>query len=63
MPSSRLRVAVLVGLVLVATSGGCRNVAPLPAEALSDLASLDDFRTAFNADRDRARLLVLLAPT
>ena len=63
MRANRLRLAILVTAVAIAASGGCRKVTPLPATALSDLASLDDFRAAFNAERDRARLLVLLSPT
>jgi hypothetical protein len=59
----RLRAAILVSLVAALAFGGCRNVTPLPATALSDVASLDDFRASFNAGRDRARLLVLLSPT
>jgi len=59
----RLRAAILVPLLAVLAFGSCRKVTPLPATALSDLASLDDFRAAFNAGRDRARLLVLLSPT
>ena len=53
--------APLALLVLLASS--CRQVAPLPAEALTDLATLEQFRATFNADVQRARLLVLLSPT
>lgn len=47
--------------LLIASS--CRQVAPLPADALTDLASLDQFRAAFNAETRRPHLLVLLSPT
>ncbi len=58
------RIYVAVLLTLAATViGGCRRVTPLPPTALTDLSSLDQFRAGFNAERDRARLLVLLAPT
>jgi len=55
--------ALLAGVLGVVAAGGCRRVTPLAATALSDLASLDQFRATFNAERDRARLLVLLSPT
>ena len=58
----RFHVAILLTLTL-AVIGGCRRVTPLPPTALTDLTSLDQFRAGFNAERDRARLLVLLAPT
>ena len=41
----------------------CRQVAPLPAEALVDVATLDQFRETFNAHVDKARLLCCSAPT
>jgi hypothetical protein len=59
--------AFLVPLTLLAPlalfASSCRQVAPLPAEALTDLASLDEFRASFNAQVHRPRLLVLLSPT
>jgi hypothetical protein len=55
------RLLPLALLVLLAAS--CRQVTPLPADALTDLATLDQFRTTFNADSHRPRLLVLLSPT
>lgn len=55
------RLARLALLALFAVS--CRQVAPLPADALTDLASLDQFRAAFNAESRRPHLLVLLSPT
>jgi len=57
----RVLLAPLALLVLLASS--CRQVPPLPAEALTDLATLDQFRETFNADAARPRLLVLLSPT
>lgn len=53
--------ALLALLALPASS--CRQVTPLPAEALTDLATLDQFRASFNAEANRPRLLVLLSPT
>ena len=50
-------------LALLASAAACRQVTPLPADALMELASLDQFRQAFNAEAHRARLLVLLSPT
>jgi hypothetical protein len=49
--------------LLLALVAACRQVEPLPAEALRDLESLDHFKQAFNAAADRHRLLVLVAPT
>jgi len=56
-----LTLALLAPLALFASSS--RQVAPLPAEALTDLATLDQFRATFNAEAHRPRLLVLLSPT
>lgn len=50
-------------LVVALAAGSCRQVTPLPADALHDIQSLDQFREAFNRDVHRPRLLVLLAPT
>jgi hypothetical protein len=50
-------------LTLLGSAAACRQVTPLPADALTELASLDQFRQAFNAEAHRARLLVLLSPT
>jgi hypothetical protein len=58
-----LPLPALALLALVVSATTCRQVAPLPADALTELASLDQFRAVFNADAHRARLLVLLAPT
>ena len=58
------RVSRLLPLtLLVLLTASCRQVTPLPADALTDLATLDQFRAAFNAESDRPRLLVLLSPT
>jgi hypothetical protein len=54
------RVAFVVALLVVAA---CRQVTPLPAEALEDLHSLDALRVWFNGASDKPRLLVLLSPT
>jgi len=35
----------------------------LPAEALTDITTLDEFRATFNTEANRPRLLVLVAPT
>ena len=59
---ARVVVSALVAWTMLA-SAGCRSVTPLPPEALRDLASLDQFRAAFNRDVRRPRLLVLLSPT
>jgi hypothetical protein len=58
----RIPAALLLTMALTVI-GGCRGVTPLPPTALTDLSSLDQFRADFNAERDRARLLVLVAPT
>ena len=63
MRARQILAVVLAGVLGVVAGGGCRRVTPLPPTALSDVASLDEFRATFNAERDRARLLVLLAPT
>jgi len=55
------RLALLALLALQASS--CRHVTPLPAEALTDITTLDQFRATFNAEANRHRLLVLLSPT
>jgi hypothetical protein len=47
--------------ILFVTS--CRQVAPLPESALRDLASIDQFRAAFNADVAQPRLVVIVSPT
>jgi hypothetical protein len=52
--------SLIAGLVLLVA---CRQVPPLPETALRDLTSIDQFRAAFNADVDRARLLVIASPT
>ena len=62
----RPRTSPLAPIVLLALLGlvsSCRRVAPLPAEALTDLHSLEQFRAAFDAASDKPRLLVLLSPT
>jgi hypothetical protein len=55
----------VVGALLLASVLGasCRQGPALPASALHDLASLDQFRVAFNAEASRPRLIVVLAPT
>lgn len=56
--------APLASLALLALLvSSCRQVTPLPAEALTDITTLDEFRAAFNAAANRPRLVVLLAPT
>ena len=59
----RARLALALSTVLAWSGLSCRQVDPLPAEALVDVATLDQFRETFNAQVDKARLLVLLAPT
>jgi hypothetical protein len=60
---NRARIPALVGLIVCLVLVACRQVPPLPESALHDLTSLDQFRQAFNADADRARLLVIISPT
>jgi hypothetical protein len=56
--------ALLAPLALLALLGSsCRQVTPLPAEALTDITTLDQFRATFNAEANRHRLLMLLSPT
>jgi hypothetical protein len=57
--ASRLLLFVLIAVV----AASCRQVTPLPAEALTDLATLDQFRATFNAESHKPRLVVLLSPT
>lgn len=56
---------VLLTFLAVAAlaASSCRQVPPLPASALVEVTTLDQFRTTFNAEVHRARLLVLLSPT
>ena len=62
--AARLRLLALLSLLaLVALPASCRQVTPLPAEALTDITTLDEFRAMFNAEASRHRLLVLLSPT
>lgn len=64
MRNAAARLATLALLALLALlASSCRQVTPLPAEALVDVATLDQFRETFNAQVDKARLLVLVAPT
>jgi hypothetical protein len=56
-----LPLALLALLALPVSS--CRQVTPLPAEALTDITTLDQFRATFNAEVSRHRLLLLLSPT
>ncbi len=54
----------LVPLALLALlASSCRQVTPLPPDALVDMPTLDQFRATFNAEAHRPRLLVLLSPT
>jgi hypothetical protein len=55
----------LLGVLLLACAiaASCRPTPALPASALHDIGSLDQFRVAFNADMNRSRLVVVLAPT
>ena len=57
----QVRLAALVAALLLAAA--CRQVAPLPPEALEDLESLEELRVWFNGASDRPRLLLLLSPT
>lgn len=59
--SSLVSLAFFAVITIAASS--CRQVPPLPASALVDVTTLDQFRTTFNAEVHRARLLVLLSPT
>ena len=55
-----MKVAAIVGLVAACSSGD----KPQPAPALVDLsASLDAFRTEFDAHAQEAHFLTLLSPT
>ena len=53
----------VVAIVVALAGAGCRQVTPLPADALQDIQSLEQFHAAFNGDVNRPRLLVLLSPT
>jgi hypothetical protein len=58
-----------VTVAAIVLLGGALSTAPVVAQrtsatpALSDLASVQELRTLFNADRSRARLVLLLSPT
>ena len=63
--AARLRLLALLSLLalLALPASSCRQVTPLPPEALTDITTLDQFRATFNAEANRHRLLVLLSPT
>ena len=63
--AARLRLGAILSLLalLALPASSCRQVTPLPAEALTDITTLDQFRAMFNAEASRHRLLVLLSPT
>ena len=63
MRRCRRSAALAVFALAVLAASSCRQVSPLPADALTDVASLDQFRAAFNAETRRPHLLVLLSPT
>ena len=53
-----------LGVLLIASAiASCGRTPSLPASALHDIRSLDQFRAAFNADVSRPRLVVVLSPT
>jgi hypothetical protein len=55
--------ACVIAVVVALAGPGCRQVTPLPADALQDIQSLEQFHAAFNGEVNRPRLLVLLSPT
>ena len=59
----RSPLVLLAFLAVITLASSCRQVPPLPASALLDVETLDQFRTTFNAEVHRPRLLVLLSPT
>ena len=52
-----------LAFALAGLSLACNAVAAPPAQELRDLQSVDELRAAFNADRGRPRLVLLLSPT
>jgi hypothetical protein len=54
--------ALLIGLYQLSVAGVTRSQAPaLPA--LRDLSSIAQLQAAFDADREKVRVLLLLSPT
>jgi len=61
---SRAGIWRALGVLLIASAiASCGRTPSLPASALHDVGSLDQFRAAFNADVNRPRLVVVLSPT
>jgi hypothetical protein len=64
-----MRIAPLITVVLSVVLAGCTSTGGgdrkggEPTERLSNLTSVDELRTQFNADRGEPRLLLLLSPT
>jgi hypothetical protein len=61
-PRAYIRRALGV-LLIAAAIASCGRSPSLPASALHDVGSLDQFRAAFNADVNRPRLIIVLSPT
>ncbi|HXE74870.1 MAG TPA: hypothetical protein VNN18_04430 [Candidatus Xenobia bacterium] len=59
----RLFVALLAVAALSAHAPIISAPPPYASNRLHELSSLEQFRDAFNADRDRPRILLLLSPT
>ncbi|MGH9970431.1 MAG: hypothetical protein ACREBG_21940 [Pyrinomonadaceae bacterium] len=54
---------LLVATLFAAAIGLGLFAAPRPAAPLTDLRSLEDFRSRFNQDQGKPRLILLLSPT
>jgi hypothetical protein len=60
----RKELTILIALVLLTSALPARVQAqPDAPAALRDLGSVEQFRDAFNAEKDRPRLVLLLSPT
>ncbi len=68
IPRISKRIRLLAALLVAATLFAPAPIASVPPQAyapntLHDLGSVEQFRDAFNADKGRPRVVLLLSPT
>jgi hypothetical protein len=63
MTRASLAVVVGVAVVVLTGCGGSSSVSAPAAGAVAELRSVDQLETAFDADRGKPRLVLLLSPT
>jgi hypothetical protein len=63
MTRASLAVVVGVAVVVLTGCGGSSGVSAPAAGAVAELRSVDQLETAFDADRGKPRLVLLLSPT